>query len=96
MRNKLLTLAAVLALVAVLGMFYSKPLLAQVRAVLVATVDTPARVPYQRWLYIPASVCAAGISGCSAGIVLRIARGNYAHSAASPQSHHAPTPPVTG
>ena len=43
MKNKLLTLAGGLALVAVLGHFYAKPLLAQVRAALVQNVDEPAR-----------------------------------------------------
>ena len=43
MKNKLLTLAGGLALVGVLGHFYAKPLLAQVRAALVQNVDEPAR-----------------------------------------------------
>jgi len=43
MKNKLLTLAGALALVAVLGTYYAKPLLAQVRAALVSDVDNPAR-----------------------------------------------------
>ena len=43
MKNKLLTMAGGLALVAVLGHFYAKPLLAQVRAALVQNVDEPAR-----------------------------------------------------
>src|ERR1700704_2000436 len=43
MKNKLLILAGALALVAVIGLFYGKPLLAQVRAALVSDVDNPAR-----------------------------------------------------
>jgi hypothetical protein len=46
MKNKLLTLAAALALLAVLGHFYAKPLLAQVRAALVKNLDEPGRNPY--------------------------------------------------
>jgi hypothetical protein len=42
-KNKLLTLAGALALLAVLGTYYAKPLLAQVRAALVSDVDNPAR-----------------------------------------------------
>jgi hypothetical protein len=47
MKNRLLTLAGALALVAVIGKFYAPPLLAQVRAALVKSVDEPGRVPYQ-------------------------------------------------
>jgi len=47
MKNKLLTLAGALALLATLGHFYAKPLLAQVRAALVQNVDDPGRIPYQ-------------------------------------------------
>jgi hypothetical protein len=43
MKNKLLTFAGALAVMAVLGHFYAKPLLAQVRAALVEDVDQPAR-----------------------------------------------------
>jgi hypothetical protein len=48
MTNKLLTLAGTLALLAVLGKFYAKPLLAQV-ATLVRDVDNPARHPYTQF-----------------------------------------------
>jgi hypothetical protein len=47
MKNKLLTFAGALALLATLGHFYAKPLLAQVRAALVQNVDDPGRIPYQ-------------------------------------------------
>jgi len=47
MKNKLLTLAGALALLAVLGKFYAPPVLAQVRAALVQDVDQPARAPFQ-------------------------------------------------
>jgi hypothetical protein len=47
MKNRLLTLAGALALLAVLGSYYAKPLLAQVRAALVQDRDSPARNVYQ-------------------------------------------------
>ena len=47
MKNRLLTLAGALALAVVLGKFYAKPLMAQVRAALVQDVDQPARAPFQ-------------------------------------------------
>jgi hypothetical protein len=47
MKNKLLTLGGALALLATLGVFYAKPLMAQVRAALVSNVDDPGRIPYQ-------------------------------------------------
>ena len=50
MKNRLFTLAAVLALLAVLGKFYARPLIAQVRAALVQDVDNPARHPYTQQL----------------------------------------------
>jgi hypothetical protein len=47
MKNRLLALAGALALLAVLGEFCTKPVVAQVRAALVANVDEPTRSPYQ-------------------------------------------------
>jgi hypothetical protein len=47
MKNKLLTLAAGLALIAMAGKFFAVPLLAQVRAALVQNVDDPGRIAYQ-------------------------------------------------
>jgi len=47
MKNRLLTLAAALALLGVLGKFYAPPLMAQVRAALVQDVDQPGRAPFQ-------------------------------------------------
>lgn len=47
MKNRLLTLAGGLALLAVLGKFYAAPAFAQVRAALVQDVDQPARQPFQ-------------------------------------------------
>jgi hypothetical protein len=47
MKNKLLSFAGALLLLAVLGKFYAKPVLAQVRAALVQDVDQPARAPFQ-------------------------------------------------
>jgi len=46
-KNRLLTVAGGLALLAVLGKFYAEPLFAQVRAALVSSIDEPARAPYQ-------------------------------------------------
>ena len=43
MARKLWTLSAVLALLAIIGKFYAKPVLAQVRAALVQSVDEPGR-----------------------------------------------------
>src|ERR1039457_5980776 len=47
MKNKLLTLAAGLALVVMAGKFFAVPLLAPVRAALVQNVDEHGRIPYQ-------------------------------------------------
>jgi hypothetical protein len=47
MKNKLLTFAGALCLLAVVGKFYAPPLMAQVRAALVQDVDQPARAPFQ-------------------------------------------------
>jgi hypothetical protein len=47
MKNKLLTLAAGMALVVMAGRFFAVPLLAQVRAALVQNVDEHGRIPYQ-------------------------------------------------
>jgi hypothetical protein len=46
MKNRLLTLAGLLALLAVLGKFYAEPLFAQVRAALVQNVDEAGRNPF--------------------------------------------------
>ncbi len=47
MKNRLLTFAGALALLAVLGKFYAPPLMAQVKAAMVQDVDQPARQPFQ-------------------------------------------------
>ncbi len=48
MKNKLLTLASVLVLLAVLGKFYAVPAIAQaVRAALIQNTDEPGRIPYE-------------------------------------------------
>ena len=51
MKNRLWTLVAVLALVAIWGKEYSKPVFAQVRAALTRDIDNPARnaVQFQLW-----------------------------------------------
>jgi hypothetical protein len=46
MKNRLMQLAAGLALMAVLGKFYAVPLIAQVRAAVVKNIDERGRVPY--------------------------------------------------
>jgi hypothetical protein len=46
MKNRLLQLAAGLALMVVLGKIYAVPLLAQVRAALVKNTDEPGRLPF--------------------------------------------------
>jgi hypothetical protein len=61
MKNKLLSLAGVVACVAVLGHFYAKPLLAQVRAALVQNVDEPGRNPYQEVVF---TIC-GGTQNCN-------------------------------
>jgi len=47
MKRRLMTFAGALALLAVLGKFYAKPLMAQARAALVEDVDNPGRNPFQ-------------------------------------------------
>ena len=46
MKNKLFTLAGTITVLAVLGHFYAKPLIAQVRAVLTKNLDERGRNPY--------------------------------------------------
>ena len=50
MKNKFFTLAGALMLFAVLGHFYAKPLLAQVRAALIKNIDERGRNPYLQFL----------------------------------------------
>jgi hypothetical protein len=45
-KNKLMSLGGALALLAILGHYFAKPLMAQVRAALVQNVDEPARNPF--------------------------------------------------
>jgi hypothetical protein len=52
MKNKLLTFAGALALLAVLGKFYAPPLMAQVRAALVQDRDAEGRTGYQEYQFI--------------------------------------------
>jgi hypothetical protein len=61
--KKLLSLAGVVACAAVLGHFYAKPLLAQVRAALVQNVDEPGRNPYQEAIFTTCS----GTQNCNFG-----------------------------
>jgi hypothetical protein len=57
MRNRLLTFAGLLALLAVIGKFYATPLMAQVRAALVKNIDEKGRIPYMQ----------SGFTSCSSG-----------------------------
>jgi hypothetical protein len=61
MRNKLWTLAATLALLAVLGNYYAKPVLAQVRAALTKNIDEKGRVPYMQQVFLD---CVVGSNFC--------------------------------
>jgi hypothetical protein len=63
MKARLAGLAAAFLLLLCLGKFFAKPLLAQVRAALVADIDTPGRAPYQRHLVFS---CPAGSNRCGA------------------------------
>ena len=47
MKNRLMTFAGALALLAVLGKFYAPPLMAQVKATFIQDVDQAARQPFQ-------------------------------------------------
>jgi hypothetical protein len=62
MKNRLLTFAGALALLAVLGRFYAVPVLAQVRAALVKNIDERGRTPYGQ----TASCFTAGSTVCPA------------------------------
>lgn len=61
MKNRLLTLAGALALLAVFGKFYAVPVIAQVRAALVKNVDEKGRAPYQQSGFVQ---CTNGNSFC--------------------------------
>jgi hypothetical protein len=61
MKNRLLTFASAIALVAVAGHFYARPLLAQVRAAFVKNIDERGRTPYQQRV-----VCDGINGGCNA------------------------------
>jgi hypothetical protein len=55
MKQKLLTFAGALALLAVVGKFYAVPVMAQVRAALVKNLDEPARNPYMQTAFVSCS-----------------------------------------
>jgi hypothetical protein len=62
MKNRLLTFAGALALLAVLGRFYAVPVMAQVRAALVKNIDERGRIPYTQFAF-----CSDPLSGsCTA------------------------------
>ena len=62
MKNRLLTFAGALALLAVMGKFYAEPLMAQVRATLVKNIDERGRNPYTGSL----ACYSASTNSCSA------------------------------
>jgi hypothetical protein len=59
MKNRLLTLAGVLALLAVVGKFYAEPVWAQARAALVKNIDERGRNPFRRQAPVQWSDCLA-------------------------------------
>ena len=59
MKNRLLTFAGVLALLAVLGKFYATPLIAQVRAAVIKNIDEKGRNPYMQGAF---ASCFSGTS----------------------------------
>src|SRR5258706_15121720 len=64
MKNRILTLAGILALVAVLGKFYAVPAIAQaVRAAVVKNIDEPGRSPFQQEAFFSGSC--PNITACS-------------------------------
>jgi len=64
MKNRILTLAGILALVAVLGKFYAVPAIAQaVRAAVVKNIDEPGRSPFQQEAFFSGSC--PNIAACS-------------------------------
>src|SRR5215813_9628278 len=53
MKNRLITLAAALGLIAVIGRYYALPVVAQtIRAALLANVDEEGRVPYRASIFL--------------------------------------------
>lgn len=56
-RKNLVWAAAVVTAVAVIGMLTSKPVLAQIKAALVANVDAPGRIPYQGVVVVRTDTC---------------------------------------
>lgn len=64
MKNRLLSLAGALALIAVLGKFYAAPAIAQVvRAAVVKNIDEKGRIPYQ-----VSGSCLAPVAGISCSV----------------------------
>jgi hypothetical protein len=75
MKNRLLSFAGALALLAVLGHYYAKPLMAQVRATVVKNVDERGRNPYLQSLACYSSTtnqCAVFFPAVPAGMTLVI------------------------
>ncbi len=81
MKNKLLTLAGALALLAVLGKFYAGPAIAQtVRAVLVKNEDEKGRNPYSQFLTCNSSgECTAtgSVVPANTRVVIQHVSGNF-------------------
>jgi hypothetical protein len=58
-------MVAVVLSVVVLGRFYARPVMAQVRAALTQNIDEPGRNPYQEQIFSSAANCAAGTKFCN-------------------------------
>ena len=88
MKSRLVPLAGALLLVLVLGHFYAKPLVAQVRAALIQDVDNAARHPYtQQVIGVCSTVgCSIGFPAVPSGKRLVIEQVNVVVSPASPST----------
>jgi hypothetical protein len=56
-----LTLAGALAIMSVLGHYFAKPVLAQVRAALISNIDEPGRIPYTAALSSTSTTSTGGV-----------------------------------
>jgi hypothetical protein len=72
MKNRLLSLAGSLALVAVIGKYYAVPAIAQtVRAAVVKNIDEKGRIPYQEM-----STCLSPVAGISCAVAFPLVPAN--------------------
>ena len=65
MKIRLLILTSVFASLFVLGHYYAKPVMAQVRAAIIQNQDEPGRNPYQESYFAFGTDCAAGSQFCN-------------------------------